>query len=139
MSSRSTRPPPGRGDAGFTLVEVLVALVVVAVSLASIGSLVSVYIRSARGLDQRMTMIETSRALLYRLTERGKLSTGTTTGDVAGYAWRLDASPYPATFAESSPQAVWQPEGVVLRMRSPTGQMLRIETIRLIQSETPKQ
>lgn len=139
MSFRCNRPKRARGDAGFTLIEVLVALAVATVSLASIGALVSSYIRSARSLDQRMTALETARALLFRLTERGKLGTGSTTGEVAGYSWRLDASPYPTAFAEAMPDAPWRPEGVVLRVRSPGGQIVRVETIRLIPPETAKQ
>ena len=51
-----------RKTAGFTLIEVLVALSVVAVALAAIGSLIATTVRGARSLDLRLTMIETARA-----------------------------------------------------------------------------
>ena len=40
--------------AGFTLIEVLVALAVVAASLAAIGSLVAVNMKNTRALEQRV-------------------------------------------------------------------------------------
>ncbi len=138
MSSRFSDAPILRDEAGFTLIEVIVALAVVAVSLASIGALVGSSVRGARSLDQRVAAIETSRALLFRFTDRSKLATGSASGETAGFEWRLDASPFSIAFVGSEPNTPWQPEGVVLRVRAPNGQMLRLETIRLIPPETAK-
>ena len=49
--------------AGFTLIEVLVALAVVAVSLSAIGSLIAATIRGARSVDAHLALIETARAI----------------------------------------------------------------------------
>ena len=42
-----------RAVAGFTLIEVLVALSVVAVALAAIGSLIATTVRGTRSIDRR--------------------------------------------------------------------------------------
>ena len=40
------------GEAGFTLIEVLVALAVLAVALAAIGSLMATTVRGTRSIDR---------------------------------------------------------------------------------------
>lgn len=137
MSSPSNSAVTGRRDAGFTLIEVLVALAVVTASLAAIAGLVSSTIRNARGLDQRVVMLEMSRALMTRLTDRTKLEPGATSGETAGYAWRLDTQPFATRFADATAKPPWQPLGVVLRLRAPNGQVVRLETVRLTPAEAP--
>ena len=51
--SRAT-PSEQRGNAGFTLIEVLVALAVVAASLAAIGTLIATSVRGARAVEQHV-------------------------------------------------------------------------------------
>ena len=53
-----------RSTAGFTLIEVLVALAVVAISLAAIGSLIAVTTRGARAVGLHLTLVETARAIV---------------------------------------------------------------------------
>jgi len=45
---RATPPPIDRRDAGFTIIEVLIALAVVAVSIVAIGSVMSTNVAGAR-------------------------------------------------------------------------------------------
>ena len=52
-----------RGTEGFTLIEVLVALSVVAVTLSAIGSLIAVTIRGARSVSGHLALVETARFL----------------------------------------------------------------------------
>jgi general secretion pathway protein I len=118
-------------SAGFTLIEVLVALAVVAASLTAIGSLVAVSMRGAQSIDQRLQFRETLRALVTSLPERRDLDPGTTTGVSAGFNWRLDITPFVATFVDPQAPTPWQPEAIVITVRSPSGQMLQINTIRL--------
>ena len=55
---------------GFTLIEALAALAVVAVALTAIGMLIGANIRATRSLDQRLTLLETTRAILFGLPGR---------------------------------------------------------------------
>ena len=125
ISSRSDRG----GEAGFTLVEVLVALSVVAVSLAAIGSLIAVTTRGVRSVGGHLDLIETSRTILTGLPDRGQLVPGELAGDIGGHKWRVNVLPFTADFVD--PAVNWIPETVVLRVQSPSGPILQVNTVRL--------
>ena len=118
-------------SAGFTLIEVLVALAVLAVSLTAIGSLVASNIRATRALDQRLALAATARAILTGLPDREELALSGSSGEVAGHRWRFDILPFVADFIDPSRATAWVPQAVVLRVQSPSGQVLRIDTVRL--------
>src|ERR1041385_6680056 len=100
MKSASTGSPEGsrlfrpngsrRAIAGFTLIEVLVALAVVAVSLAAIGSLIAVTTRGARAVGLHLTLVETARSIVTGLPDRDQLVPGNFSGEAAGHRWRVD-------------------------------------------------
>ncbi len=118
-------------ESGFALIEVLVALAVVTVSLAAIGSLVAANIRTTRDLDQRLALVDTTRAILAGLPDREQLAPGKLSGDIADFRWRLDAVPFAANFIDPGQATPWVPETIVIRVVAPGGQMLRIDTVRL--------
>jgi general secretion pathway protein I len=122
-------------SAGFTLIEVLVALAVLAVSLAAIGSLVATNIRATRALDQRLALAATTRAILTGLPYREELAVSNSSGEIAGHRWRLDLLPFVADFVDPRRATPWVPQAVVLRVQSPTGQVLRLDTVRLRRSQ----
>ena len=126
------------GSAGFTLIEVVVALAVLAVSLTAIGSLVASNIRATRALDQRLALATTARAILTGLPDREQLTLSNSSGDIAGHRWRLDLLPFVADFVDPRQPTPWVPQAVVLRVQSPSGQILRLDTVRLRRGEGSK-
>lgn len=128
---RSTDLGCRRNEAGFTLVEVLVALAVVAVALAAIGSLVATNIQTTRSLEQRVALAETTRAIVTGMPGRNQLVPGNVTGEIGGHRWRLDVLPFTANFVDPSRASPWVPQTVVIRVQSPGGQILRFDTVRL--------
>jgi len=120
-----------RQDAGFTLIEVVVALGVIAASLTAIGALVAVAARGTAAMEQRLAFRETLRAMMNSLPERRDLGAVSTTGETGGYRWRIDIAPFEAAFVDPQKPAPWQPEAVVIRAQSPSGQQIQINTIRL--------
>jgi general secretion pathway protein I len=119
-------------EAGFTLVEVLVAIAILSISLAAIGSLMAMNLRGTRALDQRLALIETARAIETGLPQRGALVIGSSRGERAGHFWRVDVQPYAVPAIEAQVQPAWIPARVVIRVQSPGGALLQVETIRLM-------
>jgi general secretion pathway protein I len=119
------------GRAGFTLIEVLVALAVVAASIAAIGSLVAVSLRGTESIEQRLAFRETLRAIVTAAADRHDLVPGSANGSTSGYAWRMDVAPYVSRLVDPRAPSPWEPEAVEITVRSPSGRILRVDTIRL--------
>jgi general secretion pathway protein I len=118
----------GSSEAGFTLIEVLVALAVVAITLSAIGSLVAVTVRGARSVGGHLSLVETARAIVTGLPDRDALAPGNFSGEAAGHRWRVDVLPFIAEFV--GPQATaWIPQTVVVRVQSPAGPVLQVNTV----------
>ena len=123
-SSRSS------SEAGFTLIEVLVALTVVAVSLSAIGSLVAVTIRGARSVGGHLALVESTRGIMTGLPNRDDLTFGNFSGEAGGNRWRVDVLPFYADFVDPE-KSIWIPQTVVVRVQSPSGPVLQLNTVRL--------
>jgi general secretion pathway protein I len=118
------------GNAGFTLIEVLVALTVVAITLSAIGSLVATTIRGARSVGGHLALTETARAILTGMPARNELNPGNFSGEVAGHRWRVDVLPFYADFVDPE-KTNWVPQTVVVRVQSPNGPILQLNTVSL--------
>ena len=119
-----------RNERGFTLIEVLVALSVVAISLAAIGSLIAVTTRGARAVGLHLTLVETARLIITGLPDRDRLVPGNFSGESASHRWRVDVLPFHADFINPT-QSNWSPQTVVVRVQSPAGKILQVNTVRL--------
>src|SRR4051794_41677968 len=82
------------GQAGFTLVEVLVALSVVAVSLAAIGSLIAVTTRGVRAVGGHLDLVEITRTIFTGLPDRNQLAPGNLAGEIGGPRRRGGVLPF---------------------------------------------
>jgi general secretion pathway protein I len=129
--SRATPSDRRRGSAGFTIIEALVALAVVAASLAAIGSLIATSIRGTRSLEQHVALVETARAIETALPSRDELALGNFSGELAGHRWRVDVAPFAAGGIDPALSAAWVPQAVVITVRSPSGAVLQLNTVRL--------
>jgi general secretion pathway protein I len=141
-----------RSEAGFTLIEVLVSIAVLAVVLGAIGSLVGTTVRGIRSVDRRLPLLETAQGLVASLPDRNALQPGTETGGSGDYRWRIDvvplAAPAPANAlpalttattatAESTTAAPtppkWTPLAITVRVQSRDGgPPVRLDTVRLV-------
>ena len=117
--------------AGFTLIEALVALAVAAVSLAAIGLLVAGNIRGSGRIEQHLGLVETLRAVEAGLPDRTSLSAGTLPGEMHDQAWSVDIAPFPGNFVNPRAAQFWTPQTIVIKVQSPSGTVLQLETIRL--------
>jgi general secretion pathway protein I len=127
---RTTASRRRKAIAGFTLIEVLVALSVVAISLSAIGSLIAVTTRGIRSIGGHLTLVETTRAIVTGLPDRDQLKPGNISGEAAGHRWRVDVLPFFANFIDPA-ASNWIPETVVVRVQSPAGPILQVNTVKL--------
>jgi general secretion pathway protein I len=124
-------PSEQHGESGFTMVEALVALALVAVMLTAIGSLVALAANGTRTLEQHLALVETARLVATSVPRRDELSLGELAGEVLGYRWRAEVSPFFGGGSAPVPDSPWIPERVLLQVQSPLGAIMAIETVRL--------
>lgn len=126
-------PRRRRRTAGFTLIEVLVALAVVAASLGAIAMVAGSSIRGTRALERRVALLQTARAVETGIPGRDLLQPGRTEGEIAGHRWQMDVQPLKiAGLPETGP---WTPLDVRIRVRGPGGEMVALETVRIVRSQ----
>lgn len=122
-----------RADAGFTIIEVLIALAVVAVGIVAIGSVMSTNARGVRSMEQHVVLKQAAQAALATgIPTRAELAQGTLTGQAGDYRWQVDIGPLSGELAAPSDNAVWVPELVSVHVRSPGGAVLELHTVRLM-------
>lgn len=123
-----------RTDAGFTVLEVLVALAIVAVSIVAIGSVMSTNSRGVTALENHIALVETAQTVLAtEIPERKDLAAGSKAGQLRNYRWQVDVSPVGGDWEPPGDSKVgWTPELVKIHVRSPTGAQVDLSTIRLM-------
>jgi general secretion pathway protein I len=141
--ARSDIRPP-RGTAGFTLIEVLVAIAVLAVVLGAIGAVVGNTVRTIHSVDRRLPLLETAQSLIASLPTRDALQPGTQSGTSGDFRWRIDAvllnrnvpdvaAAVLSTAATGAPPKVsWVPLAITVRVQGGEGPPVRLDTVRLI-------
>jgi general secretion pathway protein I len=121
------------GCAGFTLIEALVALAIVAVVLSSIASVIATTVKGTRSIDQHLALSGTAETLLAALPARTLLTPGRQFGETAGHRWRIDVSPMNVAVTSDAPQtARFVPLAVSIRLQAPGGPGMQVTTVRLV-------
>ena len=119
--------------AGFTLIEVLVALAIVAAVLWSIGAVIATSVKGTRSIDQRLALTGAAETLLAELSARNLLKPGRQSGQLAGHRWRIDVSPMDTSLANDAPQNPrFMPLAVTMRLQAPDGPAILLTTVRLV-------
>jgi general secretion pathway protein I len=131
--SPAPRKPTDRHDAGFTIIEVLIALAIVAIVIVGIGSVMSTNARGVRALENHVALIQTAQMVLgTAIPQRKDLAPGTLSGQVRDYRWQVDIGPVGGGWMVNAADAPWLPELVRVRVRSPSGATVDLETVRLM-------
>ena len=124
----------GRRDAGFTIIEVLVALALVAVVIVAIGSLMATNVRGVRAFEQHVTLMQATRTVMTTaIPSRAELRMGSSSGQLSGYRWTVDVTPLGGEWAAGSADVPWVAGLVRIRVTSATGAVSDIRTVRLMQ------
>ena len=120
-----------QSSAGFTIIEVLVALAIVAAALAAIGSLMATTARGTRSLEQHLALVQTARAVATGLPKRDQLAIGSLAGEIAAHRWRMEVLPFSVGDIGPTAETPWVPHAIVIRVQSPSGAVLELDTVRL--------
>jgi general secretion pathway protein I len=127
------RAPIDRSDAGFTIVEVLVALAVVAVSIVAIGSVMSTNTRGVKALEDHVALMQSAQGVLATaIPPRAELVPGALSGQVGDFRWRVDVGPVGGDWLAKDADVLWIPELIKIQVRSPSGATVDLETVRLM-------
>ena len=132
------RPAPvEEASAGFTLIEVLVALSIVAIALSSIGALIASTSRGARAIEANLKRLQIARAVMTALPDRHQLVPGNSWGEIADHQWRIDVSSFAWESVGLSGHSPWVPQSVLVTIKSPIGAATQVTTVRLRKEVKP--
>jgi general secretion pathway protein I len=124
--------PNDRATAGFTLIETLVALAIVAVSIVAIGTLMGSTARGSRQLEQHVALVQAAyNALWLVFPSRLPPDSSTQSGESIAHSWRADAEPFVIDLPTPAREAIWAPQKITLKVRSSSGATIDLETVRL--------
>jgi general secretion pathway protein I len=136
--SPARRLPTSRPEAGFTILEVLIALAIVAVAVVAIGSVMSTNARGVRALESHVALMQTAQTVLAtEVPPRKELRPGVLSGQLHDMRWQIDVGPVGGDWIVDKADVAWIPELVKVRVRSVSGATVELETVRLMQR--PKQ
>jgi general secretion pathway protein I len=134
FQNKHFEPRDPQGDDGFTLIEALVALAVTAVCLTAIATLMAQNIRASRQIDQRVALVSVLRKVATAMPDRPDLMGVDLAGEMAGQRWAVSAAPFPDPAppqpGKAAPQ--WMPQAIIVSARSPSGSLVKVETLRLV-------
>jgi len=132
---RAASPIDGR-TAGFTIIEVLVALAVVAISIVAIGSVMSTNVRGVRTLEQHVTLMQTVRAVMAaEVPPPAEIGFGTRSGKTNGHEWKINIGPMGSEWNAGGEDVEWIPALVRIQVRSPSGAVMDLSTVRLMHGQ----
>jgi general secretion pathway protein I len=132
-----TSPSIERRDAGFTIIEVLVALALVAVVIVAIGSVMATNVRGVRSFERHVALMQATRsAMATAIPSRDQLRQGTGSGQTDGFRWTVEVTPLGGEWTVPDSDVAWVPELVRVRVRSPGGATSDIRTVRLMKRAT---
>ena len=131
--SRTAPPPIDGRNAGFTIIEVLIALAVVAVCIVAIGAVMSTNVRGVRSLEHHVELMQAARsAMTTGIPPRAELGPGVLSGQLNDHRWQIEIGPLDGGWVVPDADVSWIPQLVKIHVQSPTGGASDLQTIRLM-------
>lgn len=115
-------------ESGFTLVEVVVALAILAMSLGILLSVISNGIRQSDRAEKLARAGSLAQSLLAKLGTELPIQEGQIGGELAeGFRWRVDAEPY----GDATDQQYWPVAAYAVSVRVLWGENLQERSVTL--------
>jgi general secretion pathway protein I len=136
--SRAAPPRTDNQQAGFTIIEVLIALAVVAVGIVAIASVMSTNVRGVRSLEQHVALMQTARStMISEIPARAELGPGVLSGQLNDHRWQIDIGPLGGGWAVPDADVTWIPQLLKIHVQSPSGGAFDLQTVRLMHRLRP--
>jgi general secretion pathway protein I len=115
------------------MIEVLIALAVVAVGVVAIGSVMATNVRGVRSLEQHVALIQTARSTMAtEIPPRAELGPGVLSGQLNDHRWQIDIGPLGEGWTVADANVSWIPQLVKIHVQSPSGGAFDLQTVRLM-------
>ncbi len=90
--------------------------------------------RGVRVLENHVALVQTAQTVLATaIPPRKQIAPGTLAGQLRDYRWQVDIAPLGGGWEPGDAKVAWVPELVKIRVRSPSGAAIDLETVRLMQ------
>lgn len=122
---------PGHNrEAGFTLLEALVALAVLALSFAALFEVYTGGLSTVSATDGHLRARLLAQSLMAEV-RAGAPTPGALNGRNGDMTWTITTRPAPELSADVGPQNPWRAYAVEVAVTWPPGRVVRLETVRL--------
>jgi general secretion pathway protein I len=108
-----------------------------AIAMMAIGALANSNVRSSLYVGRHLAAIETARKIIAGMPSRKDLAAGPLTGILDNHQWRIESAPFPNALVRPGAPILWEPQRLALRVSSPSGEIVEIDTVRLKQRAAP--
>jgi general secretion pathway protein I len=123
------------GSAGFTLLEALIAIVILALSLSALLSVYSTGLRGIAAIDSNLRARLLAQSVMAEVSYDRALRPGKLQGRSDEFAWALSITPFEE--AEPTPRQAgpWAVHQLVLTVSWPHGRRIELQTLRMLRTQ----
>lgn len=129
--SRTPQRRKNRSHRGFTIIEALIALAIVSSAVTAIGSVFATTALGVRSAEQHLSLVQIARGVVAALPLNNSLVLRNISGETEGYQWQIKPSLFLAASQEQAGGSGSVPVKLDVEIRSPSGAVIHLETIRL--------
>jgi prepilin-type N-terminal cleavage/methylation domain-containing protein len=134
-ADRQDRGRKGHAPRGFTLIEALVAIVVLALSLTTLLSAYRSGLQGAGAVDDHLRARLLAQSVLAEWTQYRAVQPGRFQGRVDGFTWTVSIAPFHAAGGtRQQPSEPWKLHTLTVAVSWSHGRRIEIDTLRLLQA-----
>jgi general secretion pathway protein I len=128
--------PAGRGEAGFTLLEALIAIVILALSLSALFQVYSTGLRGVAGIDEHLRARLLAQSVMAEMSYDRALRPGRLQGRADQFVWTLSITPFEEAEATTRQAGTspWTLHHLALTVSWARGRRIELQTLRLLRT-----
>ena len=130
----SAKHPRANGSAGFTLLEALIAIVILALSLGALLQLYGTGLRGIATIDNNLRARLLAQSVMAEVSYDRRLQPGRLQGRLDQFAWTLSITPFDD--GDPAPQlpGPWTLHRLALTVSWPQGRRIELQTLRMLRT-----